>query len=84
MAVYLPLEGKWLMCSLQSLIQSQSVTTKHLSVRAFGGMFDPGVHFAGFIEYKLMARVTLLNAAELSWEAELFFAICTVFVVWDM
>lgn len=56
---------KWLMCSLQALIQSQSVTTRHLSVRGFGGMFDPGVNFAVFIKYKLMPGVTLLKAAEL-------------------
>lgn len=73
MAVYLLLEGKWLMCSLQALIQSRSVTTRHLSVRAFGGIFNPGVSFTIFIEYKLMLRVSLLKAAELSWEVELFF-----------
>lgn len=73
MAVYLLLEGKWLTCSLQALIQSWSVTTRHLSVRAFGRMFNPGVHFAVyFTEYKLMPGVTLLKAAELSWEAQLF------------
>lgn len=29
--------------------KSQSVTTRHLSVRVFEGIFDPGAHFTIFI-----------------------------------
>lgn len=32
--------------------KSQSVTTRHLPVRAFEGIFDPEVHFAIFIGYE--------------------------------
>lgn len=32
--------------------KSQSVTTRLLSVRAFEGIFDPGVHFTIFIGYE--------------------------------
>lgn len=58
--------------------KSQSVMTRQLSVRAFEGMFDPGVHFTIFIGYELIAGVTLLKAAEK------LFAICTIFVAWGM
>lgn len=71
MEASLLVEGKWLRCSLQAMIPVWFVTARHISLGVSGGMFDPKVHFAAFLSYKLMPGVTLLKAAELSRENEL-------------